>query len=64
MARDDKIRHEVEDGVGRAKEAIGRATDNERLEAEGRAEQAEAKMKKAGDHVGEAVQDAKDAFRR
>jgi uncharacterized protein YjbJ (UPF0337 family) len=60
---DDRIKHEVDEGVGKAKEAVGRATDNERLEAEGRAEQAEANVKQAGDHVREAVEDAKDALR-
>jgi uncharacterized protein YjbJ (UPF0337 family) len=60
---DGKIRHAVEEGVGKAKEAAGRVTDNERLEAEGRAEQAKANVKQAGDRVRDAAQDARDAVR-
>ncbi|WP_203580759.1 CsbD family protein [Microbacterium hibisci] len=55
MGLDDDIKHNVEDVKGKAKEAVGDATDNERLQAEGAADQASAKMKKAG-------QDVKDAF--
>jgi uncharacterized protein YjbJ (UPF0337 family) len=40
---------------GKVKEGVGDATDNERLQAEGMADQASAKVKKAGD-------DIKDAF--
>ena len=64
MGVDDRIKHEVEEHVGKAKAAVGDATDNERLEAEGRAEQTEAKMKQAGDHVRDAAEDVRDAFRR
>ena len=55
MGTGDDIKHNMEDMKGKAKEAIGDATDNERLQAEGVAEQAGAKMKKVGD-------DVKDAF--
>ena len=55
MGTGDDIKHNMEDMKGKAKEAIGDATDNERLQAEGMAEQAGAKMKKVGD-------DVKDAF--
>ena len=41
---------------GKIKEGVGKATDNERLEAEGRADQTAANLKQAGD-------DVKDAFR-
>lgn len=64
MGVDDRIKHEVEEHAGKAKAAVGDATDNERLEAEGRAEQTEAKMKQAGDHVRDAAEDVRDAFRR
>lgn len=40
---------------GAVKEAVGKVTGNEKLEAEGKAEQAKADVKKAGD-------DVKDAF--
>ncbi|MFI8593780.1 CsbD family protein [Microbacterium sp. NPDC078428] len=55
MAIGDKAKHAAEDVTGKAKEAFGKATDNENLEAEGKADQAKADAKKAGDNV-------KDAF--
>ncbi len=56
---DDKIRNKAEELGGKAKEAFGDLTNNERLEAEGQADQAGAKAKQAGEHVKDA---AKDAF--
>jgi uncharacterized protein YjbJ (UPF0337 family) len=41
---------------GKAKEAAGKATDDEQLEAEGKVEQSKADLKQAGEKV-------KDAFR-
>jgi uncharacterized protein YjbJ (UPF0337 family) len=55
MGLDDDIKHNAEDMKGKVKEKVGDATDNERLQAEGVADQASAKIKKAGD-------DVKDAF--
>ena len=55
MGDTDKIQHKAEELGGKAKEALGDATDNERLEAEGKADQAEANLKQAGEKV-------KDAF--
>jgi uncharacterized protein YjbJ (UPF0337 family) len=56
MGVDDKIKNAAQDLTGKGKEAVGKVTDNERLEAEGDLDQAEAKAKKAGE-------DVKDAFR-
>jgi len=56
MGADDKIKNAAQDLTGKAKEGLGKATDNERLEAEGNADQTEANLKKAGE-------DVKDAFR-
>lgn len=56
MGLDDKVKNAAQDVTGKAKEAVGKATDNERLEAEGEIDQAEAKAKKVGE-------DVKDAFR-
>lgn len=53
MGLDDKLRNMAQDNEGKAKEAIGDATDNERLQAEGKADQASAGFK-------EKVEDAKD----
>ena len=51
----DDAKHNTEKAVGKAKEGIGDATDNERLEAEGKMDQVKADAKKVGD-------DVKDAF--
>lgn len=56
MGLDDKIKNAAQDVAGKAKEAIGKATDNDKLEAEGRADQVKADPKKAGE-------DVKDAFK-
>ncbi|MFE5294431.1 CsbD family protein [Isoptericola sp. NPDC056618] len=57
MGTGDKARHAAEDAAGKAKEAAGRATDNEKLEAEGQADQKKASLKKAGENVKDALKD-------
>jgi uncharacterized protein YjbJ (UPF0337 family) len=64
MGLDDKIRNKAEEAVGVAKEHAGDLTDNERLEAEGKADQVRAHAKQAGEHVKDAASDVKDAFQR
>ncbi|GAA1968918.1 CsbD family protein [Microbacterium deminutum] len=56
MGVDDKIKNAAEDLTGKAKETVGKATDNERLEAEGDMDQAKASAKKVGE-------DVKDTFK-
>jgi len=56
MGLDDKIENMKDDLTGKGKEAAGKATDNERLEAEGRVDQSQADVKQAGEKV-------KDAFK-
>lgn len=56
MGLDDKIKNAAQDLTGKAKEAVGKVTDNEKLEAEGRADQTKASAKQAGENV-------KDVFR-
>ncbi|MGG5259312.1 CsbD family protein [Phycicoccus avicenniae] len=56
MGLGDKIENIKDDLTGKSKEAAGKATDNERLEAEGRADQTKADLNKAGENV-------KDAFK-
>jgi uncharacterized protein YjbJ (UPF0337 family) len=56
MGLDDKIENMKDDLTGKGKEAAGKATDNERLEAEGRVDQSQADIKQAGEKV-------KDAFK-
>ncbi|HSF98869.1 MAG TPA: CsbD family protein [Ornithinibacter sp.] len=56
MGIGDKMDNTKDDLMGKGKEATGKVTDNERLEAEGRAQQSEADIKQAGEKV-------KDAFK-
>jgi uncharacterized protein YjbJ (UPF0337 family) len=56
MGLDDKAQNAAQDLGGKVKEGVGKATDDERLEAEGNADQAGASLKQAGENV-------KDAFR-
>jgi uncharacterized protein YjbJ (UPF0337 family) len=63
MGLDDKIENAATDAKGKIKEAAGSATDDQDLEAEGKADQGEAKVKKAGEHVKDAAKNVKDAFK-
>ena len=58
MATDDKLRNKGEDLKGKTKETIGRATDDEELEAQGQADQAKSSLKDAGEKVKDAIKDA------
>jgi uncharacterized protein YjbJ (UPF0337 family) len=62
MSFTDKIKNKVEELTGKGKEQVGDATDNERLQGEGQADQAAANTKQAGEHVKDAGRDIKDAF--
>ena len=55
MSITDKAKHTAEDASGKVKEFIGRHTDDERLEAEGRTDQTKADLKQAGEKVRDAV---------
>jgi uncharacterized protein YjbJ (UPF0337 family) len=57
MGLGDKISNAAEDMGGKAKEAAGNATNNDRLKAEGQADQVKADAKKVGESV-------KDEFKR
>ena len=59
MGFDDKIKNTAQDLGGKAKEAAGKVTDNERLEAEGKKDQVEADVKNAADDAGDAMRDVK-----
>jgi uncharacterized protein YjbJ (UPF0337 family) len=47
----DKAKNVTEDLGGKAKEAAGKATDNERLEAEGQMDQTKADAKQRGEQL-------------
>jgi uncharacterized protein YjbJ (UPF0337 family) len=57
VATDDKLRNQGEELKGKTKETIGRATDDEELEAAGRADQGKANLKQAGEKVKDAIKD-------
>jgi uncharacterized protein YjbJ (UPF0337 family) len=52
----NKTRNKAQELKGQVKEAAGRASDNPRLEAEGRGDQTKANLKQAAEKI-------KDAFR-
>ena len=56
MGVDDRMENAAEDLGGKAKEATGKMTDDERLETEGKTDQAKADLKNA-------AEDVKDAFK-
>jgi len=56
MGDGDKAQNAGEKLAGKAKEAFGDATDNEQMQAEGKADQTKASLKQAGENV-------KDAFK-
>jgi uncharacterized protein YjbJ (UPF0337 family) len=51
MSATDKIKNAAQDLTGKAKEAAGKVTDNEELQAEGEADQNKADAKKAGENI-------------
>jgi uncharacterized protein YjbJ (UPF0337 family) len=48
---DDKISNKADELKGKAKEATGKATDDEQMEAEGKGEQGVANLKQAGEKI-------------
>jgi uncharacterized protein YjbJ (UPF0337 family) len=51
MGTGDKIDNKAEEMKGKTKETVGRATDDEQLEAEGHADQAKSNLKQAGEKI-------------
>lgn len=51
MGLDDKIRHQAEEAKGKVEQGVGRATGNDRLEAEGKKDEAVADVKQTGDRL-------------
>ncbi|MFB2554172.1 CsbD family protein [Herbiconiux liangxiaofengii] len=56
MSAGDKIENAAQDLAGKAKEAFGKATNDDSKVAEGKADQSKADLKNAGENV-------KDAFK-
>jgi uncharacterized protein YjbJ (UPF0337 family) len=57
MGMDDKMKHKAEGALGKGKETLGDASDDDELRAEGKKDQSKSDLKEAGDKV-------KDAFKR
>ncbi|WP_217178637.1 CsbD family protein [Streptomyces sp. AC495_CC817] len=57
MSAEDKIKAAAEKAVGKAKEVVGEVVNNDKLVAEGKAEQAKGTAR-------DAVEDVKDAFKK
>ncbi|CAN5468613.1 CsbD family protein [soil metagenome] len=55
MSADNDIKNTAQDLLGKGKEAVGKVTNNDKLVAEGKADQATASVKKTGENI-------KDAF--
>ena len=67
MSGADDIKNAAETAGGKIKEGVGKATDNESLEAEGRGDQTKASAKQAGENVKDAAhnvgENIKDGFK-
>jgi uncharacterized protein YjbJ (UPF0337 family) len=51
MGFDDKVDNKAEEFGGKVKEGVGKATDDEELEAQGKGDQAKANLKQAGEKI-------------
>lgn len=54
MGAGDKARNKIDDVAGKAKEAVGKLTDNKSTETEGKIDQAKSSLRDAGHKVKEA----------
>lgn len=57
MSASDRIKAAADTVTGKAKEAVGKVTDNDELVAEGKADQVKGKVK-------DTVEDVKDVFKK
>ena len=64
MGVEDKASNTFKDTKGEVKESFGKLTDNERLEGEGKADQAEASVKDSVEKLKDAAGNVKDAFKK
>ncbi|MGO1379999.1 CsbD family protein [Corynebacterium sp. AOP36-E1-14] len=51
MGLDDKIKNKAQDAAGKAKEAAGDVTDNDRLKGDGKTDQAASGVKDAAENA-------------
>ncbi len=68
MGLDDRVKNKGNQVGGKAKEAVGKVTDNEKLEAEGRLQYVEATLAEDAEKLKTGVKNAaehvKDAFKK
>lgn len=57
MGWDDKMENKKDEVQGQAKEKLGKATDNEEMENEGKSDQAKGNLKQAGEKIKDAFKD-------
>lgn len=55
MSAADEVKAAAEKASGKVKETVGKATDNERLEAEGRADQVKGAVRDVAENVKDAL---------
>lgn len=60
MGAKDKASNKAQDLKGKAEEAVGSVTGNEKLEREGKSDQAKAALKDSGEKIKDAASHAKD----
>ncbi|ROP63323.1 CsbD-like protein [Curtobacterium sp. PhB130] len=63
MAGIDDIKNAAEKAAGKAKEAAGNVTNNDRLKAEGQTDQAKASAKQGATDVKDAAHGVADSFK-
>lgn len=51
MSAEDKFKNAAQDLEGKGKEAVGKVTDDKSMQAEGKADQTKASLKKAGENL-------------
>jgi len=57
MSSIDKAKNAAQEAKGKVKETVGKISDNERLEAEGKADRSGANLKQAGENVKDVFKD-------
>lgn len=58
MSTGDKIDNKAEELKGKAKEGVGRATDDQELENQGKVDQVKGNLKQAGEKVKDVFKDS------
>jgi len=63
MSLMDKIKNKLDQSKGMVKEGAGKTLGNEQMEYEGKIEQGKANAKQSGEHMRDAANDVKNAFK-